>query len=356
MDNKFKLLAAVALCPLGLAATPAYAAGTQAGTTITNTVSVNYKVGGISQTAQSASNSVTVDRKINLTMTTAASTTTVAPGATAQVTAYTLTNTSNDTLDFILSVAQQSGGTAQHGGTDVFDTSNVVIYQDNNANGVVDAGDAVITYLDEVAPDTTKNILVVSDIPNSQTNGQVAGIVLTAQAAAGGSAGSQGVVLTATSGANTAGVDNVLADTAGATDAANDGKFSVKGDYTVLAPVLTVTKISSVISDPVNGATSSAKAIPGATLEYCIVVANAAGAATATNVAVSDTLPNTIAYASAYGIFVNGTATGTAPSYTCNTDGTAGGIYNAGTTTVTGSLNNLAAGSTETVRFRATIN
>ena len=356
MKIEFKLLGAVALFPLGLAATPALASGTQAGTTITNNVTVNYKVSGVPQTAQTASNAVTVDRKVNLTMTTAAATTSSAPGSTAQVTAYTLTNTSNDTLDFVLSVAQQSNGaTAQHGGTDAFDTTNVSIYLDNNTNGTVDAGDTLVTYLDEIAPDTTKNILVVSDIPISQTNGQVAGVVLTAQAAAGGSSGSQGAVLTATAGANTAGVDNVLADTAGATDAASDGKFSIKGDYTVSAPVLTITKVSTLISDPINNSTNP-KAIPGATIEYCIVVANAAGAATATNLGVSDTLPSTIAYSSGYGIFVNGTATGSAPSYICNADGAAGGSYNAGTTTVTGSLNNLPAGSTSTVRFRATIN
>lgn len=356
MTYKFKLLGAVALCPLGLAATPAFAAGTQAGTTITNQVTVNYQVSGVSQTAQTAANTVTVDRKVNLTMTTAAATTSSAPGSTAQVTGYTLTNTSNDTLDFILSVAQQSNGaTAQHGGTDAFDTSNVKIYLDNNANGSVDGGDTLITYVDEIAPDTTKNILVVSDIPIAQSNGQVAGVVLAAQAAAGGSSGNQGAVLSATAGANTAGVDNVLADTAGATDAANDGKYSVKGDYTVSAPVLTITKVSTLISDPINNGTNP-KAIPGATLEYCIVVANAAGAATATNVGVSDALPSTIAYSSVYGIFLNGTATGTAPNYTCNADGAAGGTYTAGTTTVAGTLNNLAAGSTATVRFRATIN
>jgi hypothetical protein len=355
MKLKIGLLGAVALAPLGLAATPALAAGTQAGTTITNTVTVNYKVGGTSQTAQTASNAVTVDRKVNIAMTTAAATTSVAPGSTAQVTAFTLTNTSNDTLDFILGVTQQSGGSAQHGGTDVFDSTNVKIYLDNNANGSVDGGDTLITYLDEIAPDTTKNILVVSDIPIAQTNGQVAGIVLSAQAAAGGSAGSQGTAISATSGANTTGVDNVLADTAGATDAANDGKYSIKGDYTVSAPVLTITKVSKLISDPIN-LTTNPKAIPGATIEYCIVVANAAGGATATNLGISDTLPSTIAYSSGYGIFINGTATGSAPNYTCNADGSAGGSYNSGTTTVTGSLNDLAAGSTATVRFRATIN
>lgn len=43
-----------------LAAQPALAAGTASGTTITNTVTVNYQVGGVAQTATSASNTVTV--------------------------------------------------------------------------------------------------------------------------------------------------------------------------------------------------------------------------------------------------------------------------------------------------------
>jgi hypothetical protein len=87
-------------------------------------------------------------------------------------------------------------------------------------------------------------------------------------------------------------------------------------------------------------------------MEYCIAVANAAGAATATNLGISDPLPGTVLYSSAYGIFLNGTVTGA----TCNTDGTAGGTYTAATTTVSGTLNNLAGGATSTLRFRTTIN
>jgi uncharacterized repeat protein (TIGR01451 family) len=36
--------------------------------------------------------------------------------------------------------------------------------------------------------------------------------------------------------------------------------------------------------------------MPGATIEYCITVANAAGAATATNVAILDDPPATVTY------------------------------------------------------------
>jgi hypothetical protein len=344
--NTFTKALGVAMAGAGVALTgaPAHAAGTQAGSTITNTVTVNYQAGGVTQTAQTASNAVTVDRKVNLTIAPAATTTSVSPGQAAASTAFTITNSSNDTIDIGLAVLNQVGGTAQHGGTDVFDVSNFKFYSDA-------ALTTLITYLDEVAPDATRAVYVSAAVPISATNGQVAGDILTATALAGGTAGTQGAVLTATTGANTAGVDTVFADAAGATDAANDGKFSAKGDYTVSAAVLTVTKTSTLISDPVNG-TTNPKAIPGAVMEYCIAVANAAGAATATGLTLSDPLPATVTYNSAYGAFINGTVTGS----TCNTDGTAGGSYNAGTTTVSGTLNNLAAGTAATLRFRTTIN
>ena len=57
---------------------------------------------------------------------------------------------------------------------------------------------------------------------------------------------------------------------------------------------LAITKTSSVVSDPVNG-TTNPKAIPGATMRYCLLVTNT-GAAAATSVALGDTLPATLAF------------------------------------------------------------
>ena len=354
MKNAHRLLATAGLAALGagLGAGPAHAAGTLAGQTITNTVTVNFQVGGIAQTAQTGSNTVTVDRKVVLTVTGAATTTTVSPGQTAAVTAFQVTNSSNDTLDFQLAAANQAGGTAAHGGTDVFDVSSFTYYLDTNSNGVYDAGtDTQITWLDEIAPDTTKTVFVLADTPISATNSQVSGVVLTARAQAGGAAGTQGTTLTATSGANTAGVDTVFADAAGATDAASDGAYSARGDYTVSAALLSVNKYSTLISDPING-TTNPKAIPGAVVEYCLAVANGAGAATATGLALSDPLPSTVTYNSAFGILLNATVSGG----TCS-GGTTGGTYVATPTpTVSGALNNLAAGAAAGLRFRVTIN
>lgn len=352
MASNRNLLAAVSAAALAaLAASPAYASGTAAGTTITNTVTVNYQVGSVAQTASSASNTFTVDRKVNLTIAeVGTTTTTVSPGQTAAVTTFTVTNTSNATLDFALSAAQQTGGTGAHSNTDTFDVTNVKIYVDTNGNGTYDVGtDTLVTYLDELAADASKTVFVVADVPLSLTTGNVAAVTLTATGREGGTAGSQGIALVETSGANTAGMDTVFADTAGATDAARDAAFSAKDDYTILAAALTVTKLSTVIADPINGSTNP-KAIPGATIEYCITVNNAAGSATATSIAISDPLPSTVTYNSTYGIFLNGTVT----SGVCNADGSAGGSFASGT--VSGTLTSVAATETKTLRFRATIN
>lgn len=351
MKRSRKGLGAASILSMAAVASPAFAAGTQSGTTITNTVTVNYKVGGISQTAEEASDTLTVDRKVNLTVAEIGSSTTqVSPGQTSAVTGFIVTNTSNDTLDFGLEVTQLSGGASAHGGTDNFDVSNVKMYIDVNGDGLLDGGDTLISsgYLDEVAPDASVKVLVVSDIPVSPETGDVAGVRLTATALAGGGSGSQGAVLTETTGANTSGVDTVFVDTNANGNIARDGKDFAVNDYTVLAAALTAVKSSKVISDPQNG-TTDPKAIPGAVIQYCIAITNAVGSATATNVVVSDPVPTGLTF-QPNTIRLNGTVNG---SGVCQGDGTAGGDYTG--TTVTGPLSDLAAGQTRTVVFRATV-
>lgn len=360
MTNKIKYFAATSgIAIAALAASPAFAAGTTAGSFIDNTATVNYQVGGVSQTAvNSNTNRIVVDRKISLLVAEVGNaTTSVAPGATAQVTTFTVQNTSNAPLDLGLTVAQQAGGTAAHGGTDNFDVTAPTIYLDTNGNGVYDAGtDTAATYLDEIAADSTKTVFVVANIPIARVNGDVAGVRLTAQAFEAGTANTQGALVTATGGANTAGVDTVFADAAGVTDIASDGRHSAGDDYTVSAPVLTVAKQSRVISDPING-TSNPKFIPGALVEYCIIVSNAASAtSSASSVAITDPLPAQTTYETAYGVFQSGTYTGTPGSGTCNLDGTTGGTYNSGTATVSGTLGTIAANSTRTIYFQVRIN
>lgn len=353
MTSMLKKLGACSLVAIAAAgATPAFAAGTVAGTDVTNTATISYEVGGVTQTATVApgTNTFKVDRKVNLTVAELGNATTnVTPGslgnATTNVTSFTVTNTSNDTLDFLLASNQ---GVAAHGGTDTFDSLNMRIYVDTNNNGVLDAVEMTATnnYIDELAADASKNVFIVADIPNNLANGAVSGITLTATAALGGTGGTAGAALTQTTGANTAGVDTVFADTAGAVDAANDGKHSARDDYTVVTATLAVAKYNRIISDPYNN-TTNPKAIPGAVIEYCIAVTNTGGA-TATNVAIADPLPTTVT-----GVASSGKLGGAGTATTCAYDGPDGGTVTA--TNASGTLTTVGAGTTSTFVFRATI-
>ncbi|WP_432770670.1 MAG: DUF11 domain-containing protein [Sphingopyxis sp.] len=353
MTSKLTYVGTIGLAALAsVAATPAFAAGTTAGTSITNTATVDYQVGGVNQGQQSASNSFTVDRKINLLVEEVGNVTTeVVPGQTNAVTTFQLTNTSNEVLDFLLAASQITTGAAAHGGTDTFNATNVRIYRDNAVTGTVgsyDVGDALVTYIDELATDTAIRLFVVADIPAGLATGAVAGVQLRATALEGGTAATQGGAVTQTAGANTAGKDTVFADGIGVNDGNRDASHSDDDDYTIRTATLTVTKSSRVVSDPFNG-TTNPKMIPGATVEYCIAIANAAGGADATGVAINDSVPGQLTYITS-SILLNGTVTGS----TCNADGAAGGSYAA--PVVSGTIATVAAGATRTLVFRATVN
>jgi uncharacterized repeat protein (TIGR01451 family) len=365
MTSKLKLLVASAVIPaVFLNAVPAMAAGTTQGTSVTNNVTVDFQVGGVSQTQQNASNNFVVDRKIIFTINEKAptGTTTVNPGQTAQRTTFLLTNTSNDTLDFTVTPANIVGGTAAHGGTDVFNVTNLLICLDANADNTCDAPAAASLTVDNLAADASTTILIIGDIPLTATNGQVANVTATATAL-----NSNGTAITAATDAtvnNPATVETIFADVAksgnGGTSAARDGIDVATDDYTVSAAVLSVFKSSRVISDGVSA--SNFKSIPGAVVEYCISVANAAGGATATNINVRDVVPSDLTYSSAT-ILVNATVTSPGASQTCSggtavTDATDAdaGQYNAGLTRVEGTLASIAASSASALIFRAVIN
>jgi len=351
MTRTVRLLASASgLAVAALGASPAFAAGTASGSTITNTVSLNYQVGGVAQPQISASDSFIVDRKINLTVVQeGAATTSVSPGQTNAITTFLVTNTSNATLDLNLAVSQLAGGVSANGGTDNFDATNVRIYEDTNANGVYNAGvDLLVSYLDSVVADATRRVFVLADIPIARVTNDVAGVRLSAAAHETQAAATVGAVVTQTAGANTAGVDTVFADTNANGNTARDGIHFGGDDYTVLAAALTASKTSRVISDPFNG-TTNPKLIPGAVVEYCIAISNAAGAATATNVAISDSLPAQTLFDTSFTMLINGTTGGPV----CSTDGVAGGSQ-AGNV-VTATLSNIAASQTRTVLFRATV-
>jgi uncharacterized repeat protein (TIGR01451 family) len=361
MFRTIKPLATVSSIAISaFAASSAFAAGTTSGSIISNTATVNYSVGGVAQSPVSNTpTTFTVDRKVvfRVDETAPVATTTVAPGQSAAVTTFTVSNTSNATMDFGLAVTQPVGGTAVHGGTDNFDATAPTLFNDTNGNGVYDAGTDLavvqsggVFYLDEVLADTSRTVFVVANIPAGRVTGDVAGITLTGQARDGGGAGAIGLVAANTTGVNTAGVDTVLADTAyDASNTASDGFGVARDDYTVSTAAITLTKVVTPVSDGFNSA-ANAKMIPGATIQYCIIAANAAGGATATGVSITDPVPATLSIV-AGSLRINGTAT----AGVCNADGVAGGSI-AGQNVSSGALNNIAAGANVTVYFQAVIN
>jgi uncharacterized repeat protein (TIGR01451 family) len=345
-----------------------FAAGTLQGTVISNTASVDYKVATVSQpTVNSSAVTFKVDRKVIFAVATSESAAvSVTPGTSGNVLKFTVTNTSNDTLDFDLAAVALSGTAAKFGGTDNVDASSAPsVFVDSNANSTYEAGSDTATSIDNLAPGAAITVFVVATFNTSFATGDIASYHLKATAK-----DSSGGALSDDSGsADVAGtVQNVFADAAGSApgDVAKDKVHSDYADYKIVTATLTVSKSSAVISDPINGGTNP-KAIPGAVIEYTITVSNGAGAASATNVVVTDSLATevgngTIAfktdgYAAGKGIQVTApNLYSGAPTSLTNAGSDDEGDFNitaANTVTVTGiSLN---ASQSATVKFQVTI-
>lgn len=356
-----RLLCAAAIAPLLIG--QAHAVGSTAGVSVSNTATVGYSVGGVAQPDVS-SNTATfvVDMLVNLVVAeSGGAATTVTPGATAQISTFTLTNTSNAVLDFRLALAQAANGASiAFSSTDGADATNVHVYVDANSNDTYDAGIDVEDFADELAADASVTVFVVADIPVGLANDTGIGLTLTAISATGSTVG-LGADLTASVGADVASqVDVVFGDAAGSGDSASDGKYGTRDIYLLSAATLAITKLATVISDPING-TSSPRAIPGAVVEYCIAIQNS-GSADALNLAINDPIPT-------HTTFVSGSirSAGTVTAGACNNDGaveddnaigtdesdTAGGSFAANAVSV--SLPIVAIGETLTALFRTTL-
>lgn len=353
MRYKFRNLASAAtgLALIALSGTTAHAAGTTAGTTITNTVSVDYKVGGVDQVQETDSNDVVVDRKINLTVARTDDTVTaVTPGQTDDTAvSFQVTNTSNATLDFQLTAAQLSGGTTDGLGTDLdaFDVTAPLTFYLDDGDGIFNAGDTLVTHLNALAPDTPVVVHVVADaVPNGLANSLISGVTLAATAREDDAAATLGAALTADA-ANTAGMDTIFADAAGEAsgDGLRDATHSDVDAFEVNAATITATKSSTILSNTANFSTGTA--VPGATIQYCIAVTNASGGADATALDLQDVLPSNVTYDAAYGVKVGGAD--------CSTPGAASGAFSASPDTVSGTIATLASGTTQTLIFQATI-
>lgn len=254
---------------------------TASGTVISNSATLGYTVGGVTQTGiTSAAATFTVDKKVDLSISaTDVAAISVSPGQTAAVTTFTVTNLGNDPQDFSLAATNTAAGQVLFAKTDNFDTTGLQVFVESGATAGFQAAQDTATYIDELAPGASKTVYVLASIPLGQINGDAALVSLKGTALAGGSAGTQGAALVATVGANTAGVDIVFADAAGSDDIVRNADYSARDAYYVSSALLSVSKTATLICDPLNG-NASPKNIPGAAVQYAITITNAATATT----------------------------------------------------------------------------
>lgn len=133
------------------------------------------------------------------------------------------------------------------------------------------------------------------------------------------------------------------------------GTFT-RADLYITQQQVSLTKTSSLVSDTVNGVTNP-KAIPGATVRYCLLFSNQFGAAT-TGITASDPIPSTLTYVP--GSMTSGTSC--ASTSVVEDDDAVGadegdpfGASVSGTT-ITGSASSLAVGASFALSFLATVN
>jgi hypothetical protein len=163
-------------------ATPA----TPAGTIVSNTAQASYTVNGNAQNTASNTATFVVDRKVNLAVVAVQSAaTSVDFGQTNVVTTFRVTNNTNATQDFLLTVAQLMP-VGLLTGADNFDLDNVRIVVDADGDGLYNPAVDTASFIDELEADKTRAVFVIGDIPANIPAATGAQIGLQAIVAAGG--------------------------------------------------------------------------------------------------------------------------------------------------------------------------
>lgn len=304
----------------------AHAAGTTAGTTISNTATATYTdTGGNPRSTNSNQVDIKVDELLDVTVAKAdPGPVPVTPGSTNQVLSFTVTNTGNGSEAFNLTPTTAIGG-------DQFDPTTTSIVIDTNNNGVYDPGvDTVYTAGSNdltLAPDQSKRVFVLSTIPGGGNDLDRGDLDLLAAARTG--TGPAGTIF---AGQGQGGGDAVV----GATGA--DGVD--RGAYVVQSATMTFVKSATVL-DPFGGSRS----VPGSIVTYTLV-ATISGTGTLTNLAVGDTVPANTTYQPGTIIFQ-----GSAMSDVADAD-----AAQFASNAVTVQLGTVAGGQTRTVTFKVRIN
>lgn len=327
---------------------PLWAAGTASGTLVSNSALLQCSLCGPGGVAAAAASFV-VDNKVNLAVADAdGAPAAVSAGQRAAVSTFSVTNLGNTVQDYSLAAANIASGASLYGASDNFDAAACMVRVESGAAPGYDAADTAV-YIDELAPDASRVVYVVCDIPAGQSGGDQAIVSLAAATLHGGAPGAMGAPASATAGAETpAAVDIVFVDAPGSEDAARDGRHSARDAYRLGTPI-TLSKTVSNIQDPFGcSAASGCKVVSGSILTYRIEL-NVPGSGSVNGLVLSDPVPPGTTYVPG-SLVVNGTA---------RTDAADGDKADFGVTaanTVTVAPGSVAAPVTFWFTFRATLN
>ncbi len=323
--RKNAALAAFSAVSACICASPALAAGTPAGTNITNVATATYELPNGDE-ASVDSNIVTlmVDELLDVSVAWGdPSDVATSAGAIAQRLKFTVTNGGNGAESFALA-------TVANGGGDDFDPSVTSIVLDTNGNGAYDAGvDTVYSSGSndpELDPDESITVFVLSTIPAGASDGHRGRIDLTAVARTG--SGAPG----ASFAGQGQGGGNAVVGATGA-DSEDDGYYRV-----AQASVAFVK--SAAIADAFGGTAAA----PGSTVTYTLA-ATVSGTGSLANLRVSDPVPAGTTYKA-------GSLTLEGAALTDAADADSGSFTG---TAITVGLGNVAAGTTRTITFQVRI-
>lgn len=323
--RKNALMAAAAAVCAGAYASPALAAGTPAGTNITNVATATYE-GPNGGEASIDSNVVTlkVDELLDVSVAWGdPADVATSAGLTGQPLKFTVTNGGNGTEAFALA-------TVANGGGDDFDPAVTSIVLDSNGNGAYDAGVDTVYSSGSNDPqldaDQSVTVFVLSSIPAGAGDGHRGRVDLTAVAKTG-----SGAPGTSFAGLGQGGGDAVVGATGA--DSEDDGYYRV-----AKASVAFVK--SATVADPFGGTAAT----PGSTVTYTLA-ATVSGTGSLANLRVADPVPAGTTYQP-------GSLTLEGGALTDSADADAGSFTG---TAINVALGTLAAGSTKTITFQVKI-
>jgi uncharacterized repeat protein (TIGR01451 family) len=324
LTKKF-VLAATAVATVALAA-PAHAAGTAAGTTISNVATATYDLpnGG---TGSVESNIVTlkVDELIDVTVASRDPSDVIGQaGAVGQVLSFHVTNGGNGTESYTLGTVANLGG-------DDFDPAIGAVVLDTNGNGAYDPGVDTVYVAGvndpQLAPDQTVTVFVLAALPLAAQDGHRGRAQLTAAAKKG--TGAPGTVF---AGQGQGGGNAVVGTTGGRGLA--DGWYKIQKASVAFVE-------SATVADPFGGATQG----PGAIITYTFT-ATVTGTGSIANLKFTDPIPAGASYRP-------GTITLDGAALTDAADGDAGTYTASGGIAV--GLGTVASGASHVVTFKVKI-